>query len=99
VGGAGHIDARMATKMTAFLADVQPFGIPITPIVMAGAPRETIVAMAETLRADLLIIGTHSQRRVFDVLLGGTAAYVSRHASCPVLMVKPGETHGTPVRT
>jgi nucleotide-binding universal stress UspA family protein len=86
------IDALMRTKMTAFLADVPPVGIPITPLLKVGEPRPLIIRTAEILEVNLIVIGTHSKRNVFDVLLGGTAAYVSRHASCPVLMVKPGET-------
>ena len=86
------IDALMRTKMAAFLADVLPVGIPITPLLKVGEPRPLIIRTAESLEVDLIVIGTHSKRKVFDVLLGGTAAYVSRHASCPVLMAKPGET-------
>jgi nucleotide-binding universal stress UspA family protein len=86
------IDALMRTKMTAFLADVPPVGVPITPLLEVGEPRPLIIRTAESLGVNLIVIGTHSQRKVFDVLLGGTAAYVSRHASCPVLLVKPGDT-------
>ena len=82
--------------MTSFLADVPPVGVPITPLLKVGEPRPLIIRTAETLKVDLIVIGTHSKRKVFDVLLGGTAAYVSRHAPCPVLMAKPGETSVPP---
>ena len=75
--------------MKAFLAGVQEMDIDITPMVRAGEPRKTIIDVAERLPADLLIIGAHSKRSVFNVVLGGTAGYVSRHARCPVLMVTP----------
>jgi nucleotide-binding universal stress UspA family protein len=84
-----RIDAQMESKMKAFLAEVQGLEIPITPMVRAGEPRKTILEVAERLPADLLVIGAHSKRSVFDVRLGGTAAYLSRHAPCPVLMVTP----------
>jgi len=90
-----QIDAMMETKMKAFVAEVGGMGLPITTILKAGEPRKMIITMAETLRADLLVIGAHSKRSVFDVMLGGTAAYVSRHAPCSVVMVKPGEKHAT----
>jgi nucleotide-binding universal stress UspA family protein len=82
-------DALMETKMKAFLAAVQEMDIATTPMVQAGEPRKTIIDVAERLTADLLVIGAHSKRSVLDVVLGGTAAYVSRHAPCPVLMVTP----------
>jgi nucleotide-binding universal stress UspA family protein len=84
-----RIDAQMEAKLKAFLAEVQGLEIPITPMVQAGEPRKTILEVAERWPADLLVIGAHSKRRVFDVRLGGTAAYLSRHAPCPVLMVTP----------
>ena len=84
-----RIDAMMEAKMKVFLAEVGGMGIPITAILKTGEPRKMIVAMTQTLRADLLVLGAHSKRSVFDAILGGTASYVSRHAPCPVLMVKP----------
>jgi len=84
-----RIDVLMETKMKAFLAGVQEIEIAITPVVQAGEPRKTIIDVAERLPADLLVIGAHSKRSVFDAVLGGTAAYVSRHAPCSVLMVTP----------
>jgi nucleotide-binding universal stress UspA family protein len=85
----GRIDALMETKMKAFVAGVQAMEIAITPILRTGEPRKTIIEVAERLPTDLLIIGAPSKRSVLDVVLGGTAAYVIRHAPCPVLMVTP----------
>ena len=84
-----RIDASMETQMKAFLAGAQEMDIAITPMVRAGEPRKTIIDVAERLPADLLVIGAHNKRSVLDVVLGGTAGYVSRHAPCPVLMVTP----------
>ena len=84
-----RIDGSMETKMKAFLAGVQAMDGAITPIVQAGEPRKTILEVAERLPADLLVIGAHNKRSVLDVVLGGTAGHVSRHATCPVIMVTP----------
>jgi nucleotide-binding universal stress UspA family protein len=86
-----RMDAQMAAKMQAFLAGVSPHEPPITPLLKVGDPRQLIVATAEVLGVDLLVIGAHSQRGILDVLLGGTAAAVSRHAPCAVVLVQPGE--------
>ena len=86
-----HIDELMATKMQAFLAGAPTSGTPITPLLKVGDPRQVIVATAEALEVDLLVIGAHSKRSFLDVLLGGTATAVSRHAPCAVVMVQPGE--------
>ncbi len=87
----GRIDERMAIKLQTFLADVQAYDIPLTPQLKVGDPRQLIVATAEALGVDLLVIGAHSKRSFLDVLLGGTATAVSRHAPCAVVMVQPGE--------
>jgi nucleotide-binding universal stress UspA family protein len=84
-------DALMAAKMQAFLAGVPPHEPPITPLLKVGHPRQVIVATAEALGVDCLVMGAHSKRRFLDVLLGGTAAAVSRHAPCAVVLVQPGE--------
>jgi nucleotide-binding universal stress UspA family protein len=86
-----RMDERMATKMQAFLAGAPPHEPPITPLLKVGNPRQLIVATAEALGVDLLVIGAHSKRSFLDVLLGGTATAVSRHAPCAVVMVQPGE--------
>ena len=86
-----RMDELMATKMQAFLAGAPPHETPITPLLKVGHPRQLIVATAEALGVDLLVIGAHSKRSFLDVLLGGTATAVSRQAPCAVVMVQPGE--------
>jgi nucleotide-binding universal stress UspA family protein len=43
--------------------------------------------MATSLKADLLILGSHSKRGLLDILLGGAAQQVSRVAPCTVILV------------
>ena len=85
-----RIDAQMETQMNAFLAGLSTHEPPVTPLLKVGNPRQVVVATAEALGVDLLVIGAHSRRSFLDVLLGGTAAAVSRHAPCAVVMVQPG---------
>jgi nucleotide-binding universal stress UspA family protein len=94
-----RIDALMQEKLKAYLGDIPKDDLTITPILKAGEARALILRTAESLGVDLLVIGAHSKRSFLDVLLGGTAAYVSRHAPCPVIMVQPGpgEKRLTPV--
>jgi nucleotide-binding universal stress UspA family protein len=86
-----RMDELMATKMQAFLASASAHETPITPLLKVGDPRQLIVATVEALGVDCLVIGAHSKRSFLDVLLGGTATAVSRHAPCAVVMVQPGE--------
>ena len=44
---------------------------------------------ADELKADALVIGSHSKRNFFDIALGGTAKHISQHVSCTVVLVSP----------
>jgi nucleotide-binding universal stress UspA family protein len=91
-----RVDALMEDKVNAFLAGVPALDVSITPVLKEGEPRQVIIQTAEALGVDLIVIGAHSKRSFLDVLLGGTAAYVSRHAPCSVVMVHPRERPPVP---
>ena len=59
-----------------------------------GHPGQQICARAIDHQADLIVTSTHGTTGFKHMLLGSTAEYVVRHASCPVLVV-PG--HERPV--
>jgi universal stress protein A len=56
--------------------------------VEVGDPRDTIIAAADALRADLIVMGTHGRRGLSRVMMGSVAEDVIRHAPCPVLTVR-----------
>lgn len=53
--------------------------------VRRGSPASAIVAAAEQMEIDLIIIASHSPG-LADYFLGSTASRVVRHAKCPVLV-------------
>lgn len=55
-----------------------------------GDARTAILAAAEELRADLIVMGTHGRRGVSRLVLGSVAESVLRTAPCPVLLVRSG---------
>ena len=55
-------DSLMVHKMDAYVAPLRAEGVEITPILRVGNPRDLIVQVATTLKADLLILGSHSNR-------------------------------------
>jgi nucleotide-binding universal stress UspA family protein len=81
----------MEQEMKTFLSVGEAVEVPITHVLKVGEPRTLIISTAEKLGVDLLVIGAHSKRGIVDTLLGGTAAYLSRHAPCPVVTVQPRE--------
>lgn len=53
-----------------------------------GVPFATIVTMANQMKADLIVMGTHGRTRLPQMLIGSVAEKVVRNAPCPVLTVK-----------
>jgi nucleotide-binding universal stress UspA family protein len=53
-----------------------------------GQPADTILRIAQKLKADLIVMGTHGRTGLQHVLLGSVAEKVLRLAPCPVLAVR-----------
>jgi nucleotide-binding universal stress UspA family protein len=82
-------NSLMERKIDDYIAPLKAAGLEVTPILRTGNPRSIILQAATDLKADLLIIGSHSKRSLFDIMLGGTASHISQHAPCTVLLVSP----------
>jgi nucleotide-binding universal stress UspA family protein len=65
-------------------------------LVRFGRAFHEIAHAAETLKVDLIIISTHGYTGLKHALLGSTTERVVRHASCPVLVVRPCEHEFVP---
>jgi nucleotide-binding universal stress UspA family protein len=62
-----------------------------------GAAGEQIVAAAEEMGAELIVLGSRGRRGLAHAFLGSVAEFVMRRAPCPVLtarMPRPGERQG-----
>ena len=53
-----------------------------------GHPGEVIADLAEHLRADLIVMGTHGRRGIERALLGSVAQEVANTTNVPLLLVK-----------
>jgi nucleotide-binding universal stress UspA family protein len=56
--------------------------------VCRGPAAGEIIALARTLKPDLIVMGTHGRRGVGRLLLGSVTEAVLRRALCPVLTVR-----------
>ena len=57
-------------------------------IVQRGNPVEEIIKSAQEIKCDLIVMGTHGQSTLEDVMLGSTARRVIRRSKVPVLVVR-----------
>lgn len=60
----------------------------IETLVRVGRAQSEISDTANAMGSDLIVMGTHGDAGLKQVLLGGTAERVVRQASCPVLTVR-----------
>lgn len=63
-------------------------GIEINTSIVPGHPANGIVSFAESIRADLIIVGQRGRSGVARYIVGNVAENVVRHAHCSVLVVR-----------
>ncbi len=64
-------------------------GVDIRIDVKRGSASEQILHEQETKSADLIVIASHGRTGILGHLMGSVAERVSRHAKCPVLLIRP----------
>lgn len=90
---------------TATLEDVKRMLLTIVPTdssiayehhLVHGAPAEAISNFADSVGADLIVLGTHGRTGFNRMMMGSVAEAVVRHANCPVLTYKPKSPEAKP---
>ena len=64
-------------------------GVDVEELLVHGEAASEIVRVAKERAVDLIVISSHGRTGLGRILFGSTAEAVVRHASCPVLVVKP----------
>lgn len=83
-----EIQKQAEAQLQAFC---KKLGIPVTQLhLVMGRPENEVHALAESLPADLIVVGSHG-RHGLALLLGSTANGVLHGAKCDVLAVKVGD--------
>jgi nucleotide-binding universal stress UspA family protein len=79
---------RVLHELPRFLSLEQPIGIPVTyHAVESRSPHKEILAQADKLAADLIVMGTHGRSGFERMLLGSVTEKVLRTSRVPVLTV------------
>ncbi len=63
-------------------------GVQLQMIAAVGHPVSEILAVAEALRAEMIVMATHGRRGLRRAVYGSVAEAVLRNAPCPVLAVR-----------
>ena len=76
---------RIVNQVAAMLS---PLPVAVTKRIQAGPAVDVILATADRVRANLLVIGSRGLGQVTELLLGSVSHRVTTHASCATLLVK-----------
>ncbi|MEX2704298.1 MAG: universal stress protein [Candidatus Freyrarchaeum guaymaensis] len=86
------ITQQMETKakklLTRHQKNLQNRGINAKTLILKGNIPETILTTAEKNNHDLIIVGSRGLGNIKRFLLGSTSDKISKHAHCPVLIVR-----------
>ena len=86
------IEERIERSEQALLDKVfskaEHLGITVTTKLLKGHPGRQIVKYAKAEGFNLIIIGSSGHNAVSKYLLGSVSDYVTKHAECPVLIIK-----------
>lgn len=79
------------TELRKMLAAVTPTdpSVPYEHRMVLGDPADEVVRLAETERADMIVLATHGRTGLMRLLMGSVAEAIVRRAKCPVFTLKP----------
>ena len=80
--------AHAKSEVEKLAATVAGDGVEVTGVALGDPAGLAIIAEAERLPADLIVMGTHGHTGLKHVVLGSVAERIVRTAPCPVLTVK-----------
>jgi nucleotide-binding universal stress UspA family protein len=81
--------AEIAAERLGTFADEHLQGLAAAGVtkVLIGKPAKEIVAYADEVEAQMIVMATHGHSGIEHILLGSTTEAVLRHAKCPVLSI------------
>jgi nucleotide-binding universal stress UspA family protein len=92
------VDRELLEKeLAAFVEAEQASGVAVDAELVEGRVWREIVARADALEADLMVLGTHGRSGFDRIVLGSVTEKVLRSAPCPVLTVPRAASDAVPI--
>ncbi len=89
--------ARLVAELRAFVTREAEESAMVEDVLAEGNPTEEIVARADAMRADLIVMGTYGGHAFGRLVLGSVTERVLRVAMCPVLTIPSHAPDAVPV--
>jgi nucleotide-binding universal stress UspA family protein len=87
---ASRVVSWAQSELAACVAKRKESGVEIVSILKQADAREAVLAVAEEVGADLVVMGTHGRRGIARALIGSVAESVVRTSPVPVMTVHSG---------
>jgi nucleotide-binding universal stress UspA family protein len=87
---------QAAVQLRQLVEAVATPGVTVETVVLEGRPDTSILELANTMPADLLVLGTHGRSGFDRLVMGSVTEKVLRKARCPVLSLPPGSRERAP---
>jgi nucleotide-binding universal stress UspA family protein len=98
--GAGHGERlRARDSLERVAAELSAGGVPVSIEVDQGDVPEQLLSAIQATDADLVVMSTHGRSGVARAIVGSVAERLVQHSPVPVLVVRPGGTRVTSLRT
>jgi nucleotide-binding universal stress UspA family protein len=81
------VEAEIDKKLDAVASMIT--GAAVTKAIRTGSASVEIIDYAESIGAELIVMGTHGRGGLEHILMGSVAEKVVRKSSCPVLTIRP----------
>ena len=82
------VSEKASAKQLNRLAErLQQAGVAVETVQLNGVPVTEILAQAEQVKADYLVLGSHGHTAFYDLLVGSTTHGILLKAPCPVVVV------------
>jgi nucleotide-binding universal stress UspA family protein len=85
---ARYLEEDARARLSQMAADVEGTGLEPSVELAYGRPHRQVIATAEAIGADVIVMGVHGQHAINTMLFGSTTNHVVRSATCPVLTLR-----------
>jgi nucleotide-binding universal stress UspA family protein len=81
------VNENQKSKLAQWQKEIAQGGLKVTLHEPTGMVAEEILLQADSLNADLIVMGTHGHGAMYNLLVGGVTKGVLKHSTRPVLLV------------
>ena len=67
---------------------IEVYNVPFTEIMRTGDVSKAIIEEAKLQKSDLIVMGSYSHSRLYNLFLGSITQHVLHESNCPVLVIK-----------